>query len=64
METGFLKMKPQSDPGFFIYTSSHNNGIVLVEEGSLSGDKLVLDSTGIARSTISKPPHVLKVISL
>ena len=61
MESGYLKMKPQSEPPFFIYTSSHNNGIVVIEEGSMTEDKITLESVGITRSSISKPPHVTKV---
>ena len=61
MESGYLKIKPQSDPEFFIYTSSHNNGIVLVEEGLFKDEKLVLNSIGITRSSLSKSPHVKNV---
>lgn len=61
MESGYLKLKPQSEPPFFIYTSSHNNGIVMIEEGELKENKLTLNSVGITRSSISKPPHVTQV---
>jgi len=61
MESGYLKAKPQSEPAFFIYTSSHNNGIVLIEEGSLVGNELTLNSVGVTRCSISKPPHVVNV---
>ncbi len=61
MESGYLKLKPQSEPPFFIYTSSHNNGVVLIEEGELNENKLILDSVGLTRSSISKPPFVTKV---
>jgi hypothetical protein len=61
METGFLKIKPNSDPGFFVYTSSHNNGIVLVEEGVMIENKLILKSVGLSRSSLSSSPHVVEV---
>ena len=54
-------MKPNSQPNFFVYTSSHNNGIVLVEEGTWQDNKLVLSSTAVSRSSISSSPHVLGV---
>lgn len=62
-ETGFLKAKPNSSPLFLSYTSTHNNGIDIVEEGVYDESKklIVLESIGLIRSSFSKPPFVQKV---
>jgi hypothetical protein len=61
MESGYLKAKPQSEPPFFIYTSAHNNGIVLIEEGSVEENTITLNNIGVTKCSISKPPHVVNV---
>ena len=62
-ETGFLKVKPGSQPLFLTYTSSHNNGLTLIEEGALddANSLITLESINVGRCSINKPPAVLKV---
>lgn len=45
------------------YTSSHNNGLTLIEEGFLDdlNKKITLESINVSRISISKPPSVLEV---
>ena len=62
MESGFLKLKTQSlHPEYFIYTSTHNNELVTIEEGDLEDNVLTLESVAIARSTTKKPFYIGKV---
>ena len=63
-ESGFLKVKPDSSPLMLTYTSSHNNGLTLIEEGFLDdlNKKITLESINVSRISVSKPPSVLEVI--
>ena len=60
---GFLKVKPNSSPLYLCYTSSHNNGLTTIEEGSYDDSNMSfsLESTAIGRTSINKPPAVIKV---
>jgi hypothetical protein len=62
-ESGFLKVKPNSSPLFLTYTSSHTFGVALIEEGVFDdANKIInLESTSVGRTSINKPPEVVKV---
>ena len=47
-----------------VYTSSHNNGLALVEEGVFDEEnKLIhLKSMNVGRTSINKPPAVIEVM--
>lgn len=51
-ESGFLKVKPDSNPLMVTYTSSHNNGLTLIEEGTFDGQKITLESLNVSRISI------------
>ncbi|CAF0709338.1 unnamed protein product [Brachionus calyciflorus] len=61
-ESGFLKVKPASSPIYVTYTSSHNNGLTIIEEGSYNENECFfsIESNHIGRTSINKPPQVLK----
>lgn len=62
MESGFLKLKTQSfHPEYFIYASTHNHELVMIEEGDLENNVLTLESTSIARSNTARPFYIAKV---
>jgi len=62
-ESGFLKVKPNSSPLFITYTSSHTFGVALIEEGIYDEENkaISLESTSVGRTSVNKPPEVIKV---
>jgi hypothetical protein len=62
-EYGFLKVKPNSEPLYLTYTSSHNNGVALVEEGVYdeATNSFTLESKSVGRTSVNKPPSVVQV---
>lgn len=59
LESGFLKIKPGTNELAFLV--SHNFGICSIEEGKVEGTSIVLESTDIVRTSLSKEPHVTKL---
>lgn len=57
-ESGFLRINPGTDSLAFMV--SHNFGLVILEEGSVSASekKISLESKTIARMSFSKDPEV------
>lgn len=56
-ENGFLRMlKPQSNGVTSL--EAHNFGITVIYEGTIDGNVLTLNSTGIQRISTAKEPHV------
>ena len=51
---------------YVTYTSSHNNGLTIIEEGSFNENETFfsIESNHIGRTSINKPPSVLKVIKI
>ena len=63
---GFLKIKPGSDPLYLVYTSAHNNGNSIIEEGTFDEPTktITLISNNVARTSINKPDGTTQVKKL
>lgn len=59
LESGFLRINPGTNQLSFLV--SHNFGITSIEEGSVEGNKIVLESTEIKRMSFAKDPAVTKI---
>lgn len=59
LESGFLKINPGTCKLSFLV--SHNFGICSIEEGTVDGLKIVLESTDIIRTSTAKEPNVTKL---
>jgi hypothetical protein len=62
-ESGYLKVKAGTNPLYLVYTSSHNNGNSIIEEGTFDAETktLNLESTHLARTSINNPSGTVKV---
>ncbi len=65
-ESGYLKVKPGSDPLYLVYTSAHNNGNSIIEEGTFdpATKTITLESTHLARTSVNKPAGTVQVLYL
>lgn len=59
LESGFLRINPGTHQLAFLV--AHNFGICSIEEGSVDGTKVVLESTEIRRVSFAKDPAVTKI---
>ncbi|CRK88253.1 CLUMA_CG002034, isoform A [Clunio marinus] len=59
LESGFLRILPGTSKVAFMV--SHNFGLCSVEEGSVEGCNIVLESSGIQRISFAKDPMVTKI---
>ncbi|CAG07661.1 unnamed protein product, partial [Tetraodon nigroviridis] len=61
-ECGFIRMQPGTNRVAFII--AQNSGLVEIEEGELTAQRLELQSRAVARTSFAREPHVQQVISL
>uniref|UniRef100_A0A3B5K5P1 THAP domain containing 4 n=1 Tax=Takifugu rubripes TaxID=31033 RepID=A0A3B5K5P1_TAKRU len=60
-ECGFIRMQPGTNRVAFII--AQNSGLVEIEEGELTAQRLELQSQAVARTSFAKEPHVQQVAS-
>ncbi|XP_056912033.1 THAP domain-containing protein 4 isoform X2 [Takifugu flavidus] len=58
-ECGFIRMQPGTNRVAFII--AQNSGLVEIEEGELTAQRLELQSQAVARTSFAKEPHVQQI---
>uniref|UniRef100_H3DCS7 THAP domain containing 4 n=1 Tax=Tetraodon nigroviridis TaxID=99883 RepID=H3DCS7_TETNG len=58
-ECGFIRMQPGTNRVAFII--AQNSGLVEIEEGELTAQRLELQSRAVARTSFAREPHVQQI---